>query len=373
MTLSRHSVGVRHGDVSKPITPTTTAATQMMAAVAAVKGLESLTLIFEVGDRNALPNDLLLPLTTAAGGPGNSLKKIQIIVDVPSATRDVAHRDQICDIEINPNTFQSLKHLYGLIEAELHFTIDLRIVPDQRFHFDLASLPSNLVVFKAVGLNLVGDSRVDACASSRNSSASRISPTTLWQPLLRRLDLYCCKFDNISILAGYKLRELGITSSSWSGSWAAIAATCPDLNRLLLQVDAPKLAGSFNHSSPDETMLSLGGLWLSNTTTASRKAACAMTGICSGLRHLRSLKLTGLPMLSAASLQPVIQHMDHLQHVDLQCSSSIQCHDSSADCTLRRVQKWLQKELPGAHVQITTMAAVSHHFDQGGFNRWLGK
>lgn len=71
------------------------AMTKAVAAAATVQGLQSL--VFQAGDEHlpyeieCLPADLLLPLTVAAGGPGSSLRRLEMAGCFPQQQQQRQH------------------------------------------------------------------------------------------------------------------------------------------------------------------------------------------------------------------------------------------------------------------------------------------
>lgn len=324
-----------------------TSTASALLQVSARPGLKSLHLQTGLGTVKVKP-DLLLPLTTAAGGPGNSLEELHLTGHFAAPVDAISG-------------WYVLRQLSRLRALSIHHY-------GEETEFPVHSLPCTLEIFKGAGLDLQPGSLPDRTDAIQTAcSTSSLQTVTVPEldgqhaeqaaeetadvevadslcslaiepagpcPKLRVLHLSGCQLCDPSLLASKHLEELDTQSSKWPGGWAAVAAAWPAVRRMRLWLD------------DDGTDQAAG-----NPATVSH----------SMVAFKRLPFPQRLPAGCMETLQYVVTNLQALRHVVLVvCTAKSGLPDSRArrisGKSVSRMYEWLQQQLPWATVDLVDLS-----------------
>lgn len=277
------------------------ACAMLIGAAAAVQGLESLTVEVDItgyGRHAVLDHDLLLPLTTAAGGPGACLKCLRlsgafltILKAATSTNADGSSLEQRATSATRaahaasdkPKWHQVLRLLDGL--RELHIDHWVSHEEPHALEISVKSLPPSLQVLRGKMLDLIGDASVGVTVSAVDVQLEHASPCAL-----HTLEMVDCRLSSPRILASPQLHQLKLISTSCSGGWAAASAAWPNVTELTLyrrNWSHGILEHESNNNIPSILLQEVGAELRSSFQQD-------MQQLCAGFKKLKSLRIESL-------------------------------------------------------------------------------
>lgn len=361
-----------------------------MAAAAAVRGLQSLTLRTDSTGSLWLPDSLLLPLAAAAGGPGSILTKL--VLNGHFRPQDAAAAGFDCT-----DWHLGLKQLDGLLDLSiLHASHnsepctprDLCNVPINRLPVSLTSLNgANLNITTAAGATAVGSGSV-----GNSGNASALANTLVDSLQLQKLQLTHCHLSSPSILATDQLQQLVLCDCIWPGGWTAATTAWPHVRQLACQwsynperwprndeistSSTEPVSGQADRGSRPELGVEAGTVTDSGPASpqlAKAHVEEAVMEMSAGFKCLRSIEMVDMPSLSAEVLQQIKQVMKEVRSITLVAANQAKLYDLSPQCLqaaqtagseagssnssysssniyadLRAARRWLQQQMPWA-------------------------
>lgn len=321
-------------------------------AAAVITSLQSLTITapeLEV----QLSDDMLLPLTAAAGGPGSSLKMLKLSWDLAVVGSSLVR------------WYHALRHLDGLRNLSISHQGDMA---NELLDVPVEFLPNSLKVLECSRLNIVPAAVLTADESCSSFVAQQDAAGKY--PRLQRLRLQRCRLSSPSIFASSQLQQLTAIDSSWPGGWAAAAAAWPNLNELVWQYDQLTVSRSSNSSCHPELSFEA---WVNDAEACTKASVCrVLQDISVGCKLLRSITFQNFPWMSVEVLQPLVQQHDLIRHLKISYTywgyerllskavggGELSSNNSNGACCIRDsglevVQQWLQQQMPWASVIVS--------------------
>lgn len=335
--------------------------TAVFNATAVRQSLQSLSVCI-LGPTTQLPDNLLLPLTAVARGPGSSLTRLKVLLHSVSSAkvaRSAAAPEAVSAVS-DSGWLQMLRQLKGLRHLKVDLSPTGRVTETTSgscCKLFVKNLPTTLTLLQGKGITIaaavtadgddedagtrqaseVGDNTCSGC--SQRSASFAIAA----RPQLCQLCLEHCQLSSPSILASSQLQQLTVVDSSWTGGWPAAAAAWPNLRKLLWSGDTGCTLsnGDWSALSLGDSTAALGAAQRRQDPTSSgghdidsvasahvvkllgdnQTADTVLQQLSTGFSQLTSLTMQNLPWLTVEALgKPVLHHvaqqMNHIKHVN---------------------------------------------------------
>lgn len=284
------------------------AAVLAVRAAAAVQSLERFEFVSPDKVTVCATDDLLLPLTDAAGGPGSRLKVLKLTgkfepikamlpnralkqLDPEGGGKDYADKLSAAAamIPLNSRWHGALRLLDGLTELVINHEGNTNC--QTTLTLLVASLPASLEVLTCSHMNILGHDA--ACCGSAVTDTFTGGITTTAEatglklqgvigsqssgeyPQLQKLVLKDCSLSSVTMLSSRQLQQLKVLRTHWPGGWAAAAIAWPNVRVLTWKYASTFARGSCLYSSSNTDITTAGSNKASLLGVGSDAAAAA--------------------------------------------------------------------------------------------------